>query len=433
MSLHANYVAGDRECVSEEETSEYGCFVSKYSLPPGVATNLDMYARSIGFAGFKPARRADAVQTTNAHPYAHLQREIAERLVRLQIAGGLMSPSVELCAGKRQALLRGGVGTYPSFAGADAARFAGASYGEDSRCRCAPPAVCDVCAPEPGTSVIMVDVYLIPVADLVEYCDRWGTKVYSLQILHPSDQLGYLGASEMRVRPLIRSRGAPEYFEYSVPSSLDRDIADDEYVHDRWLSAAEDKFTMRDMWGQVDDVVHPDRPVYTLVELSRKLAVPAGVAFPASWFDNPEYMDKLGEVAAFESIKQYQTLVRTLRGVVPVSELYSASTAGVVYLTGLSRDARLTQTPLATVVIGISDRCVKSTAVTATMNPYQWLWLRVVSLPWKIRAIAGIYALVMLNFALLTCVPFAWMWFASRVFWLFVAVVVLVGGCYVQI
>jgi len=399
MGLHAKFIRNEN------------LFVAKYAPGGSALTNLDNYCKELGFAGYLPPSRfvkdgdaratlpggripiASPVTDSSFHPVCHGFREIAERRLLLDSAPrARFDISVELFAGKRQAMATWG--TYPQIVTADAARLADASYPITSLCGCLFPAFCAGCKPRPGSSVLVVDVYALEGEQVEAYLREHNVTLLSLQWLHPVDQYGYLGATEMYCTPITAS-----VYNYAVPANFDRvnvgDMYYDEYFHGRWLNTFGADVKIVDVYDLTDPLM-PDRAVYTLVRIEpvARIAIAPGMT---------AIERETLEVIAYPPEKQRGTLMRTLvrEGLVTLDNAHDTVEAIVKDLAHRASAARSRHTPLDSVRVGMSEKLQKDASLTSRLPLLTVVWLWFVSLPLRLRLVAFLALYVCSNLLLL--------------------------------
>jgi len=402
--LHANY---DRNLHS---------FTAKYRVSPEALVHLDYYARSLQFEAYFQAK-GKASDDSSFHPVCHGVREIAERRLTNGIVAGLFDVSVELFAGKR--IKSAKWGTYPQVVPADAARLASASYLPEARCLCAFPDVCGKCVPKAGSEVLIVDVYALEAAVVEKYLREYKVTLLSMQWVHPDDDDGDLGGSEMKYQRVTR-----DVYRYSVPAgaggstfrgwgaigapaggatdydgiywgaSLDAPVDPvclDEYHHPRWLSRLGTDLLVEDVF-ELTDPIEPDRSVYSLFRIRPVVLVPP--------VPGPSAIDRHAmSVMAYTSEQQRGTLLRLLEK----DQLVTLDNAHMV-VEGIMRDlaakavaARMAHTPTDSVNVAMSARLQKDASMSARLPVVTALWLRFVSLPLRHRLILSLVLFVVAN------------------------------------
>jgi len=403
MGLHANFIRGSDE------------FIAKYAMEARELMHLDAYARELGFAGYRQAKRG--VRDNSMHPVCHGLREVAERRLTTGVGLRLFDVSVELFAGKR--LATAAHGTYPQVVTADAARLADAAYPTPNRCLCNFPVVCVKCKPRPGSSVLVVDVYALKGDEVEAYLREHQVSLLSLQWVHPSDQVGYLGGSEMyctRLTDTVYGYAVPAgasdvplaastiaAYAHTLTACVDGYLAaapysmlSDEYVHARWLETFGAGVNITDVY-ELTDPLFPDRAVYTLVRIEPVAHICVAPAMSA--------IDREAlKVAAYTPEQQRGTLLRTLVN----AELVTLENAHEV-VEGLVRDlatrarvARSRHTPLDSVSVAMSAKLQKDASLTSRLPLLTYAWLRFVSLPLRLRLMACLVLFVVSN--VLLCV-----------------------------
>jgi len=340
---------------------------------------------------------------------------VAERRLTIGVGLRLFDVSVELFAGKR--LATASHGTYPQIVTADAARLTDAAYPPPHRCLCNFPATCEKCKPRPGSTVLVVDVYALKGDEVEAYLREHQVSLLSLQWLHPSDQVGYLGGSEMYCTRLTDAM-----YGYTVPAGfgdataptvaahrLTREacadshlaaapysILFDEYIHGRWLETFGAGVSITDVY-ELTDPLNPDRAVYTLVRIEPVAHICLAPAMSA--------IDREAlKVAAYTPEQQRGTLLRTLVN----AELVTLENAHEV-VEGLVRDlatrarvARSRHTPLDSVTVAMSAKLQKDASLTSRLPLLTYAWLRFVSLPLRLRLMACLVLFIVSN--VLLCV-----------------------------